>query len=76
MNKEELVEHAEELQQTIDNHNDELQGREEAGYDKAILEMDGIIDKAFSAGFSSGFYANTDAEMLRALLNFKMEEKL
>ena len=73
---EELQEENDELKQTISGHNDELQGREETGYDKAMLEMEKKIEHSFGAGFDCGFIANTDANKLRDLLNYQMEQRL
>ena len=75
MNKtvEELQEEIDELKQTVSGHNDELQGREDAGYDKAMLEIDSKIDHAFNAGWESGYEKEYQ---LKSLLNYKMEQRL
>lgn len=72
----ELKERIEELKQTVDGHNVELVCREDVGYDKAMLEMENKIEHSFNAGFDCGFYAVTDAEKLKALLNYNMEQRL
>lgn len=73
---EELQEEIDELTQTVSGHNDELQGREDTGYDKAMLEMEGKIQHAHHAGFDAGFYEVTDAGKLKAFLNYQMEQRL
>lgn len=66
-----------EYRQTIDDHNNELLDRESIGYDRAMLEIDSEIDNAFSAGFKCADNdGSQDALKLKALLNYKMEQRL
>ena len=76
MNKsiEELQEEIDELKQTVSGHNDELQGREDVGFDKAMLEVEGKIEKAFYGGWKA--CAKKDSTPLKALLNYQMEHRL
>ena len=69
-----LTEQLSECRQTIDGHNSELQGREDIGYEKAMLEMEGKIESAFYGGWKA--CSKRDSTPLRALLNYNMEQKL
>lgn len=71
-----LTEKLSEYRQTIDDHNNELIGREEIGYDNAMLEMEGKIQHAFIGGFDCGLVATSGREKLKALLNYNMEQRL
>jgi len=79
----ELKERIEELEQIIDDTDGELNMREEIGYDKAMLEMENKIERAFYAGYKSGkdaglahYTGNSYESNLKALLNYNMEQRL
>ena len=78
-----LKERIEELEQIIDDVDGELTSREEIGYDKAMLEMENKIERAFYAGYKSGkdaglahYTGNSYESNLKALLNYNMEQRL
>ena len=73
MSKSDLIEYVEELHQIAEDAEGEMQGREEIGYDRAMLEMKKKIELAFYAGHNSG--VNNDSP-LKALLNYNMEQRL
>ena len=72
----ELKERIEELEQTIDDHNNELISYEEIGYDKAMLEVEGKIEHSFNAGFFAGMGRDTMRMRLKLFLDYKMEQRL
>lgn len=77
---EELQEEIDELTQTIDDHSDELSAYENAGYEKAMLEMEGKIENAFNSGFKSSeckcSSIGNGQSMLKSFLNYQMEQRL
>lgn len=90
MSIEKLQEQIEELEQERDelacelaSHNDELSNREQEGYERAMLDMENKIERAFYNGYKSGrdaglshYTGNSYESTLKAFLNYKMEQRL
>lgn len=79
---EQLEERIEELEQALDEScdSDELANHEGYGYDRAMLEIESKIEHAFNAGFNDkyiyGTLPDSDLELTKAYLNYKMEQRL
>jgi len=76
----ELKQERDELQGELDNHSDELSNREQEGYDRAILKMEKKIEHSFNSGFKCSeckcSKLNASQSMLKAFLNYQMEQQL
>ena len=77
---EKLEQERDELQSEIGDYGNELSNREQEGYDRAILEMESKTDHAFRAGYNDkyllGQAPSNCLELTKALLNYKMEQRL
>ena len=73
---EELKQERDELQSELNNHSDELSVSKQEGFDKAMREIESVIEHSFNGGFEAGFNEATDAGKLKAFLNYQMEQRL
>jgi len=79
---EELKNEVEELEQSLE-ESEQHDDRFDDGYDKAMLEMENKIERAFYAGYKSGkdaglahYTGNSCESNLKSLLNYNMEQRL